>query len=31
MSAAVLSTFYAALIGLGVVGTSLFAPIFWFF
>lgn len=28
MSAALLSTFYAVLIGLGVVGTSLFAPIF---
>lgn len=31
MSAALLSTFYAVLIGLGVIGTSLFAPLFLFF
>jgi hypothetical protein len=31
MSAALLSTFYAVLIGLGVIGTSLFAPIFLLF
>lgn len=29
MSAAILNVFYAALAGLGVIGTTLFAPIFF--